>query len=174
MSGTTTSFLESSRVPTAIESLKSLHRCGTDDVLEALNACNGDVCTTSYVLAHFGEFKRRKAEADTAAALTASAVIEREERPLRARNSNGDGGMVWISAKVDDLFGSRAFSKAAVDAIVTTATSDGGGGGGGCGGGSGGDDDDDDDDAFSRVLVVDVDDVVERLQFLQEKRQALR
>jgi hypothetical protein len=149
-------YLSRAHVEEAIATLAKSHRCSVANVVDALNACNGDICTTCEVLARWDVYTCFTARA---ARHRGSSVISRYDLPLMCAATNG---VVWISRKLDDFFGSPipGVADAAVQAVAMGIQPSG----------AHADDDGDGSNAsLSQVTNVSLDEVLDRLKFLSDK-----
>jgi hypothetical protein len=159
-------YLSRAHVEEAIATLAKSHRCSVANVVDALNACNGDICTACEVLVTWNVYARFTARA--AAGARHRGAVSSCDLPLACAATNG---VVWISRKLDESFGSPApgVADAAVQAVVTglhpsdddQVGDDAGDGGNVAVAPKGG--------GLTQMKNVSLDQVVERLNFLSDK-----
>ena len=133
--------LSRSRASTTLSFLASRYERSEEDVVEALKCCNGHVYTAASVLAHWKMFQQLVAQATartnrdnhdsqsvmldcSTPDLVLSLPIVEAELPLRCRTT---GELVWVSKRLDMLFGKKA-DNCADKAVTAVATSDVGNG----------------------------------------------
>lgn len=134
------SYLSRFQASNVLDTLASQYGRSEKDVVQALKCCNGHVYTAACLLSHWKLFQEFVAQATArvsqhnanvqSAALSRSSSgspdlplslpIAEAELPLRCRST---GELVWISNRVDRLFGKKE-GNCADKAVTAVATSD--------------------------------------------------